>query len=178
MADIDRSTVKALVRGDESAYSTVIDNLYRPVYQFAYRLCHDSATAEDITQETFLAVWKRAASFEGKSRFSTWVFGIAFREFLRARKKQAIQTVPLDEQMPCAHMPSADDRIRVREAVEALPDLYRPVVFLVYIQGLTYREAADVLDMPIGTLKSRMNYAFNILRNELSEEEVPTHGLP
>ena len=178
MADIDQSTAKALARGEESAYATVVDYLYRPVYHFTFHLCNDSTMAEDITQETFLAVWKRAVSFEGKSRFSTWVFGIAYREFLRARKKQAVQTVPLDEHVLCAQMQSADDLISVRDAVESLPNLYRQVVFLVYIQGFTYREAAHVLDVPIGTLKSRMNYAFNILRDKLSEEEVPTHGLP
>ena len=177
MSDIDQSTVKALIRGEESAYTTVVDKLYRPVYHFAFRLCHDSSTAEDITQETFLAVWKRVASFEGKSRFSTWVFGIAYREFLRAREK-FVQTVPLDEQVLYAQTQSADDRISIRDAVESLPDLYRQVVFLVYIQGLTYRKAACVLDVPIGTLKSRMNYAFNILRDELAEEEVTTHVLP
>jgi len=181
MADIDRSTVKALARGEESAYTTVVDKLYRPVYHFALRLCHDSALAEDITQETFLAVWKRVASFEGKSRFSTWVFGIAYREFLRAREKQVVQTVPLDEQSfydSREQTQSADDQISVREALEALPDLYRQVVFMVYIRGLTYREAAYVLDVPVGTLKSRMNHAFNILRDELAEEEVTAHGLP
>ena len=178
MADIDRSTVKALVRGEDRAYTKVVDDLYRPVYQFAFRLCHDSTMAEDITQETFLAVWKRAASFEGKSRFSTWVFGIAYLEFLRAYKKQGVRTVPLDEQIQCAQTQSADDRIRVRDAVESLSDLYRQVVFLVYTEGLTYREAADVLNVPIGTLKSRMNHAFNILRDELAEEEVTAHGMP
>jgi len=180
VADIDLSTVKALVRGEESAYAAVIDRLYRPVYQFAFRLCEDSAAAEDITQETFLAVWKRVASFEGKSRFTTWVFGIAYHEFLRARDRAA-PTAPLDEQAclePREGTRAADDRIRVRDAVDALPDLYRQVVFLVYIQGLTYREAASVLDVPVGTLKSRMNYALNLLRDELTEEEVTARGLP
>ena len=181
MADIDRLTVKALSTGEERAYRKVIDQLYRPVYQFAFRLCHDSSLSEDITQETFLAVWKKAPSFQGRSRFSTWVFGIAYREFLRARDGRGAQTAPLDEQTfagPSVPGPSLDDKIRVREAVDSLPDLYRQVVFLVYVQGLTYREAAQVMGVPIGTLKSRMNYAFNILRTELAEEEVPAHGLP
>ena len=184
MAEIDKATVGALLRGEEDAYSAVIDRLYQPVYRFALRLCHDSAMAEDITQETFLVVWQQAGSFKGKSRFSTWVFGIAYRRFLRIRDKRAVQTVSIDEIScespcdPCEQMQAADLQIRVREALDSLPDIYRHVVFLVQIQGLTYSEAACVLDLPIGTVKSRMNYAFNILRGELGGEEALQYELP
>ena len=184
MADINQSTVKALIRGEESGYEAVLDRLYQPVYRFANRLCHDSAMAEDITQETFLAVWQGMESFKGKSRFSTWVFGIAYRQFLRIRDKRMVDTVPIEQSShanpsdPCEQAQLADLRIRVQKALESLPDIYRHVVFLVYIQGLTYSEAAQVLDLPIGTIKSRMNYAFNILRGELGGEEVLQYEMP
>lgn len=185
MADIDRSTVKALVKGEEAAYAQVIDRLYQPVYRFACRLCHNSAAAEDITQETFLAVWRGVGSFRGKSRFSTWVFGIAYRQYLRVRDKRAVETAPIEENHQrmssddlCERMQLADLQVRVRKALESLPDIYRHVVFLVYVQGFTYSETACVLDVPVGTVKSRMNYAFNIPRGELGGEEVLEYEMP
>lgn len=184
MADIEQSTLRALIRGEKDAYVSVIDRLYKPVYRFAYRLCNDSAMAEDITQETFLVVWEQVGSFKGKSRFSTWVFGIAYRRFLRMKDKPAVRTMPIEQTSCestddlCEQVELADLRARVRQALEALPDLYRHVVFLVYIQGLTYGEAAEVLDVPIGTVKSRMHYAFNILRGALGGEEEAEHEMP
>ncbi|MCX6345757.1 MAG: RNA polymerase sigma factor [Armatimonadetes bacterium] len=184
MVDIDQSTVNALIEGEESAYAAVIDSLYQPVFRFSYRLCHDSASAEDITQETFLVVWQGIKSYKRRSRFSTWVFGIAYRQYLRIRNKRTTDPLPeeksssVNESDPCEQIQIADLQLRVQKALASLPDIYRYVVFLVYIQGFTYRETAYVLDLPIGTVKSRMNYAFNILRGELGGEEVMQYEMP
>lgn len=179
MTVIDQKTVNALVKGDKRACTVVIDALYRPVYRFALKLCGTPELAEDITQETFLAVWQGVGSFKGKSRFKTWVFGIAYRQFLRIREKKTIQTIPLEDQHEVEdsydaykHMQSMDVSETVRRAMDAMPDIYRQVVFLVFIESLSYREASEVLDVPLGTIKSRMNYAFNIMREELRENEV------
>ena len=179
MADIDRSVIEGLHGGEESAYAAVIDELHRPVYRFLLRLSGDSGSAEDLTQETFLAVWRGIDSFAWRSAFKTWVFGIAYRQFLRHRDRRSPETVPLDEERDerdcpdlCAMVEEAEQRNLVRRAVYTLPDPYRSVVCLVHLDGLSYREAAEVLDIPVGTVKSRMNGAFKILREKLREYEV------
>lgn len=180
MTDIDKRTVAGLIRGDDDAYVAVLDVLKRPVYRFALRLCRDSATAEDITQQTFLAVWQGIGSFRWRSKFSTWVFGIAYRQYLLLRRQgeRAVETVPLEEWHgrsdtldPSSLAAESAERDRIRRAVHALPDPYREVVCLVYLEGLTCREAAEVLRAPIGTIKSRINGALRILRERLGESE-------
>jgi RNA polymerase sigma-70 factor (ECF subfamily) len=181
MVDMDRKTVARLKRGDDDAYIRVVRVLKDPVYRFALRLCRDRDAAEDITQQTFLAVWENIRSFEGRSRFSTWVFGIAYRQYLTVRRwdMQSPDTVPLQEWHqdddaldPGSAVVDADQRDRLRRAVYALPDPYREVVCLVYLQELTCRETAEVLTIPIGTVKSRMSCALRLLRERLRGSEV------
>ncbi len=180
MTDIDKRTIAGLLRGDDAAYVAVINAMKHPVHRFALRLCRDSATAEDITQQTFLAVWQSIGSFRWRSKFSTWVFGIAYRQYLLLRRQgeHAVETVPLEEWHETDDSPdigsvlvAEDERARIRRAVYALPDPYREVVCLVYLEGFTCREAAEVLDVPIGTVKSRINGALKILRERLGESE-------
>jgi RNA polymerase sigma-70 factor (ECF subfamily) len=179
VAEIGPSTIEALRKGEEQAYAAVIDELHAPVYRFLLRLSGDSGTAEDLTQETFLAVWQGLGSFMQRSRFKTCVFGIAYRQFLRHRDKRTVETVPLDEGRDEAGSPDPgdliadmDEREHVRRAVYSLPHPYRAVVCLVHFEGLSYREAAEVSDIPVGTVKSRMYGAFRLLREKLGGNEV------
>ena len=181
MKDIARSVVEALVRGEDKAYAQVIDALHVPVYSYLRRLTHRSDVAEDLTQETFLAAWRGIGSFRGESRFSSWIFGIAYRQYLRYRRdSRGPELVPLDEfredrgavQSP---VDKEDEKLRLRDAVDALPRQYAEVVSLVHIRGFSYRETARVMSIPIGTVKSRMNYAFKLLREILGESEVQDH---
>jgi RNA polymerase sigma factor (sigma-70 family) len=175
MTDIDRSIIEALGRGEDQAYAAVIDALHGPVYRFLLRLCRDSGLAEDMTQETFLAVWQGIGSYQGRSKFKTWVFGIAYHRHLRQRDKRTVETVELvewdrsDQSDLSTVVAEAEEHALVRRAVYGLPDPYREAVCLVHLDGLTYREVAEVLGIPIGTVKSRMNGAFKLLREKLRE---------
>lgn len=192
MPSIDRSTIEALRRGEERAYAAVIQELDVPVYRFLLRLSGDSGAAEDLTQETFLAVWQGIDRFMERSKFATWVFGIAYRQFLRHRDKRMPETTN-QEWEPCdvsdMSDPSdtavrADEREQIRQAVYSLPHPYREVVILVHLDGLSYGETAEVLEIPVGTVKSRMNGAFRLLREKLRGIEVQgdemrqSEGLP
>lgn len=178
MPGIDRRTIEALRRGEDGAFTAAVDLLLGPVYRFLLRLSRSPDVAEDLAQETFLALWQSIGSFEGKSQFKTWVFGIAYHQFLRYRDKPNSETAQFDETRheremanPDALLLEADERRRVRQAVYALPDLYREALCLVHLEGLNYREAAAILGVPIGTVKSRMNVAFKLLREKLGRSE-------
>ena len=175
MTDIDRSVIEALGRGEDLAFAAVIHALHGPVYGFLLRLCRDTGLAEDMTQETFLAVWQGIGSYRGRSKFKTWVFGIAYHQHLRQRDKRAVETVELNESDVSdlsdlsTVVAEAEEHAMIRRAVYGLPDPYRDAVCLVHLDGLTYREVAEVLGVPIGTVKSRMNGAFKLLREKLGE---------
>jgi len=177
MAHIDQTIVQSLMAGEHRAYEAVVDMLYESVYRFAYRLCGDSATAADITQETFLAIWENVGSFKGQSRFKTWVFGIAYRQFLRVCEKQKAESRVLDRLRDPGSSGSQafpwrmDKSLWIRDAVDGLPDVYRHVVLLVHVHELSYREASQVLGVPLGTVKSRMNTAYIMLRSRLEDAD-------
>lgn len=184
MADIGEQTVEALRRGEDEAFALVVEALLGPVYRFLLRLSSSATVAEDLTQETFLAVWQGIGSFEGRSRFRTWVFGIAYRQLLRFRDRSKVKTVPLDEVRHEGEQVDPDELVlseaeqqRVRQAVSGLPSLYREVLCLVHLEGLSYREAAAVLGLPVGTVKSRMHVAFTLLRETLRGSEGEDHGV-
>ncbi|MCX6376796.1 MAG: RNA polymerase sigma factor [Armatimonadetes bacterium] len=178
MQGIDRSLVERLRRGDAVAYELVIDELRAPVYRFLLRLCGDTGNAEDLTQETFLAIWRGIGAYQGRSQFKTWVFGIAYRQHLRQRDKRTVETVELiesdlsDMSDVSTVVAEAEEHALIRRAVYGLPNPYRDVVCLIHLDGLTYRDVAEVLGVPIGTVKSRMNGAFKLLREKLGECEV------
>lgn len=180
MRDTDRTLVERLRRGDARAYELVIDELHKPVYRFLLRLVGNQRDAEDLTQETFLALWRGVSDYQARSKFSTWVFGIAYRQYLRHRDKRAIETVELmesdgsDMHDVSDEVAQSEERERVRDAVYALPDLYREAVCLTHMDGLSYRETAEALGVPIGTVKSRMNVAFQILREMLGGHSQTT----
>jgi len=179
MPDIDRSVIEGLRRGEDAAYKAVVDSLLAHVYRFLLRLTGSASLAEDLTQETFLAVWQGIGAFKGEAKFKTWVFGIAYHQFLRYRDKRVVETVQLDESRVQADasnsdelMMQADESARIRHAIQDLPEMYREVFCLIHLEGLNYREAAQVLEMRIGTVKSRMNVAFKLLREKLGEGKV------
>ena len=184
MAEIGRATIEGLRRGEEEAYVTVVEQLLGPVYRFLLRLCPETGTAEDLTQETFLAVWKGVGSFGGRSKFTTWVFGIAYHQYLRHRDRRSVETVPWEGEEatpqpdPEAMLLQAEARARVQAAIASLPDPYREAFCLVQVAGFNYREAARTLGIPLGTVKSRMNAAYTSLRERLEEKEVGGDALP
>jgi len=184
MTDVSRRTIAGLLEGDDDAYVAAIRALQGPLYRFALRLCRDQSTAEDITQHTFLAMWQSIASFRWESKFTTWVFGIAYRQYLtlRRRDEHSVDTVPLEEWHqrddvpdPSTALEKAEQRDCMRRAVYALPDPYRETICLVHLGGLTCREAAGALGIPLGTVKSRINGAFKLLRERLVGSEGLAH---
>lgn len=176
MKDIDQSLIRGLLTGDEADYEAVLDMLYTPVYHYLLRLCRNSELAADTTQETFIAVWESVTTFKGKSKFTTWVFAIAYRQYLKMREKTPAETVSMDEQFEPADKKDeyriVDENERLRSVLNDLPVIYRETVHLVYIQGFTFREAAEILQIPVGTLKSRINSALKMMRGQLNESEA------
>jgi RNA polymerase sigma-70 factor, ECF subfamily len=146
-----------------------------PIYRFCYRLSGSAADAEDLAQEVFVLAYQGLAGFEGRSCPSTWLYRIAIRRWQRMRKQPGPTTVHLDEDLDAS--PSHDpadivlERLSLGEALGTLPDVLREAFLLVKAEGLSYREAAAILDAPQGTIQWRVHEAVVRLRRQLGNEE-------
>jgi len=156
----DRDLLAGVARKDEDAFERLYDIFADRVFRYSLVLVRDRHLAEEVLQETMVALWQQAASFSGRSQVSTWIFGIARnqaytllkREEREARRSQETAVLP----DPAAAL---DRNLDVLAAVETLPPGLREVVFLTFYEGLSYRQIAAILDIPEGTVKSRMYHA-------------------
>jgi RNA polymerase sigma-70 factor (ECF subfamily) len=142
----------------------------------AARLCGDAAAGEDLVQETYLQAWRSFHRFEAGTNCRAWLYKILLFTYSAQRRKRARQPflVDIDTANDAALLvePPTPDMLTaeaVRAAFDRLPDLFRTLVLLVDVEGLTYREAADALNVPIGTVMSRLSRGRRLLRLELAE---------
>src|SRR5688572_19527408 len=134
----------------------------------------ESAEAEDALQEIFLQVYKSLSGFDpGKAKFTTWLYRVTFNYCLNHRRKKRPITLPLEDIAPApkSEFPGvqlAEEEI-LQQAIGTLTDKQRAVVILRYFWDLPYAEIAQILDVPLGTVKSRIDLALKTLRNVLEE---------
>lgn len=143
-------------------------DFYEPVFRFCARRVGPDL-AQDAAQETFLTAHKAQGRFRGDSSLRTWLFGIAVNECRRLIRQKRVEpaTVPLIELSSGDGGASIIDRRDLQQALSKLSDDHRDVVVLHEIEGLTYEEAAKILAVPVGTVKSRLHHAFLQLRRTL-----------
>lgn len=176
----DRTLLRDLKSGQKSAYVQAVEQHYERIYAFLYRLAQNTSLAEDLTQDTFAAAWRSLDKFEGRSSVGTWLHKIAlnvYREHVR-RDHPMLWSIDDDETVSSPDpAPELIERIgaeelqeKVEQAVSRLPEIYREVVILHCYQGLKYREIADLLGMPMGTMQHRLHVAMEKLRAQLREE--------
>ncbi|MCA8925029.1 MAG: sigma-70 family RNA polymerase sigma factor [Planctomycetes bacterium] len=184
----DESLVTALAAGDPGALTELMHRYQRPLYGYLVRMLGSREDADDVFQETFLRVVRHAGRFDPSRRFRPWVYAIAsnlIKNTYRARGNRASQSLePHDEEGPSllstlvgrSREPSEaaqreESAERVRSAVERLPEKGRNALVLFYYQGLPYAEIAEVLEVPVGTVKSRIHNALGKLGHELASKE-------
>jgi len=156
----DRELLSRVATGDEAAFRTLYERYADRVFRYALTLLRDRHLAEEVVQETMVAVWNGSRTFRGTAQVSTWIFGIARNQaHSLLRRESRGERVP-DEP---AVLPDPAEQVEVQDrvlaAVEGLPEEQREVVFLAFYEGLSYREIARILGVPEGTVKSRMYHA-------------------
>jgi RNA polymerase sigma-70 factor (ECF subfamily) len=167
-------------QGDRAAFSDLVGLHRRGVISVVYRMCGDADLAEDAAQEAFIRAWKNIHRYQPRSPFRNWVYRIATNAALdvlrRERKTANIDTLPLTSPLPNPETAAETEEksIFIQTAILALPEASRTVIILREYEGLSYREIASTLNIPIGTVMSRLNYARKRLRKILGPiMEVP-----
>lgn len=175
----EQALVAAARRGDADAFELLVLRYQRKVLALTRRLCADPEDAQEAAQEAFLAAWQGLPAFRGEAGFSTWLYRLTSNccmDLLRKKQRQ-VGTLPLDERIeitdPGPTPQSEAERIELRAAIEdglrRLPEEYRAALILRELQQLRYEEIAAVLDIEIGTVKSRISRGRQLLRAFLQE---------
>ena len=171
--DVD-NLMTQVARGDSQAFEALYDELSPAVFGLARRVVRDPARAEDVTQEVFLDVWRKATRFDGaRGKAKTWVMTIAHRRAVdtvrrsEAQKRQDHQAAPdeVTHDEPADALIEAEEHGAVRDCLETLTDLQLESVRLAYFNGYTYGEVATLLDKPLPTIKTRMRDGLIRLRD-------------
>ena len=176
----DIQLVAASKNGDQEAFAQLVQRYQRLVFNLVYRMLQQYEEATEITQETFLAAWQGLPSFRGDARFPTWLYRIAYNcslKQLELRKRDRALQVALeenktlenanDEQRENAELDAHERQILIQEHLSHLPAKYRIVLILRHLQDMTYEEMAEILTMPIGTIKTHLFRARNLLKDRL-----------
>ena len=180
----DEDLFARLMQGDEEALNALFTRYAQPLYGFLWRLTSDQALAEDLLQEVFI----RLVNYAGKlpQNFRAWFYTVARNlayDAMRARRRQQAHRADgfdgsVEELMDAAKkspetaVQSRDDDERVRQSLERLPDEQREIVLLRFYQDLSLEEIAEVAEISLGTVKSRLYHALRLLRGLLLREEV------
>ena len=175
----ERQSLKYIREGQREACEKAVCQHYKSIYRFLAYLSGDTTLAEDLTQETFIAAWANIGRYKGRASFGTWLHKIAYHKFIdsgRKLERDATLIAELEQNSPGVTETSNPlHRLTSDEHLHLLYDVMRKLeppeyitVVLHYIQGLSFREMAKVLDEPAGTVKWRTSQALTKLRKFLT----------
>ena len=158
------------------SFEALVVTYYQPLYKFAYSLSKSPDDASDLTQQTFLIWAEKGHTLRDPSKVKSWLFTSLYREFLRQNRRGQKVTAIDQEILQTKHDPDLVSSVRqmegneALEALQELDDVYKEPLTLFYLENLAYKEIAAVLDIPIGTVMSRLARGKAQLKSLLSEK--------
>jgi RNA polymerase sigma-70 factor (ECF subfamily) len=192
----DERLASALRAGSEDAYELLVARFQQPVYNLVYRLLADPGGSYDVVQEVFLKIFRNIATFRSQSSLKTWIYRIAVNEahnyrrwFYRHRRQEVIldeegeggknfgDTVPDRGRSPYDYALDGEKRVMIEEALAHINPMFRSAVVLRDVEDLSYEEIADILDISLGTVKSRITRGREAMRRQLEGRLEPEPAL-
>ena len=167
----DAALLRRIAGGDETAFKSFYSRYSGRVLKMLRQMCGERALAEDLLQEAFLAVWRKASTYRpDRGAPAGWLFAITRNKVLDHRRRKKAPTVDIDaetsSQVPAPSRPR-DLRLSLEQALTRLKAVESEALRLAYFGGLTYQESAQQLEVPLGTLKSRIRTGLRKLQGEL-----------
>lgn len=170
MEERDEELMKRFQGGEEAAFVAIIQKYQQKLFNFFLRQLHDYATAEDLTQDVFIRVFKYGRSFDCARKFKPWFYRIAVHQLNKERKSRT-REIALADDIFYGLLPGSetdyDNIARIKNAIKQLPHTQQEVVVLKHYQGMTFTEIAEATGCPEGTIKTRFYQAFKKLRIKL-----------
>ena len=178
--------VKQVLKGDQNAYADIVTLYQNNLYQVCYRMLGNKEEAEDAAQEAFIKAYINLHTYDQKRKFSTWLYRIGTNLCIdRIRKKKPdyyldaevpgtegldmYSQLAVDELLPEEELERMELQERIQYEISRLPDKYRAVIILKYIEELPLQEISDILDIPLGTVKTRVHRGREALRKQLGD---------
>ncbi|MGE5618940.1 MAG: RNA polymerase sigma factor [Sphingomonadaceae bacterium] len=183
----DEQLAERAALGDAAAFGELVERHQRFVFNLCLRALRDYELASEVAQDVFLRAWRSIGSFRGQARFTTWLYTIAHNLCMNrigglerdARQlvgeedaAEELARIPSREEDPAEAYEKKELRGWIHRQIDRLPDRYRMVITLFYLQELSYQEIAEVTGLPIGTVKTHLFRAKEMLRRGM-EDEVP-----
>lgn len=191
----DHDLVTFARSGSEKAYRELLDRYQRPVFSLIYRMVRDRELAEDLAQETFVKVFNHLDSYNPKYKFSSWIFKIASNLSIDTLRKKELKTVSLDgsrnartadevestrisvassDENPEELLEAKQLGEEIEEAIAQLRPEYRTAILLRHVEGRPYEEIAEIMEVPLGTVKTYIHRARGELRDLLAHLRIET----
>lgn len=182
MEQEDRQLIQDFFRGDDAAFEQLVKKYLKPIYNFLYQLTGDFSVVDDLTQETFIKVWKNMHRFDNKRSFKTWVFTIAkntaydyfkkkktipFSRFLDEEGKNKLEDIADEDILPDEILMKNEVKLELDKKLKELPEKYRLVLTLRYQEDFSLMEISQILNIPYNTAKSNHSRALKILREKI-----------
>jgi RNA polymerase sigma-70 factor (ECF subfamily) len=184
--DVDSALARRAAAGDEAAFEDLVNKYSRPILDYCRRLVGNAVAAEDLAQEAFVKFYLGLAAFDPSKRVSPYLYRIAHNHCLDWLRKRKVPTVPLvweDDEgkglrevdapdrtlAPDELVERADVRRAIDEALAALPPTYRGALIMRHREGMSYEEIAEVLGLPLGTVKARIHRGREKLQQSLAK---------
>lgn len=179
-----KEKIKQVKKGDRSAFEEVVAIFQHRIYQHCYRMVGNAYEAEDLAQEAFIRAYMNIHSFDHHRKFSTWLYRIATNlaiDHLRKRKPDyyldaeikgtdglnMYSQLPTNERSPEEEVESLEIQGHIHQEIVSLPPIYRSIIMLRYLEEFTLKEISEIMDIPLGTVKTRIHRGREALRKKL-----------
>lgn len=184
MQDSDIHLIAEALNGSQKAFAELEGRYHSAIFHIVFKIVREKETADDLVQETFMKAFSSLASYRSEYRFSTWLYKIAANASIDFLRKKRIKALSLDQEIETgegkvefevadySYHPEQDlvrkqQRFSIEEAIDALPGKYREVIVYRHKEDKSYEEIADLLHIPVGTVKARIFRARELLKKKL-----------
>ncbi len=169
----EKELIKAAQRGHKEAFQVLVELHQAIVLAFLYRWGNETETAQDLAQETFIKAWLALGKYDHRQKFKNWLLKIAYNTSIDFWRRQH-QTIDLDTLRIADHTIDLESQVsrnqqaeQVKQVIQSLPEQSRTALILREYHQYSYQEIAQTLDIPLGTVMSRLNYARSVLKKRL-----------